>query len=124
VGAQYREARRARSFVEFISKINGAIQEADETGYWLERWVRSEIVPAKRLAELRQEIDELIAIFTASAKTAKNREPGPWFSIQRSSLAADVILHEPVLHRQPIVLGLHDVADGDNAGQPAVTEHR
>ncbi|MBN2579577.1 MAG: four helix bundle protein [Pirellulales bacterium] len=36
VGAYYREACRSRSNAEFISKIEGALQELDETSYWLE----------------------------------------------------------------------------------------
>ena len=36
VGAHYREARRAKSNADFISKIEGALQELDETAYWLE----------------------------------------------------------------------------------------
>lgn len=36
VGAQYREAFRARSNAEFISKMQSALQELDETSYWLE----------------------------------------------------------------------------------------
>jgi four helix bundle protein len=36
VGAQYREGRRARSSAEYISKVESALQELDETGYWLE----------------------------------------------------------------------------------------
>jgi four helix bundle protein len=74
VGAHYREARRARSRAEFVSKINGTIQEIDETSYWLELLVRSGLIPAKRLVDLRTEAEELTAIFTASAKTAKNRQ--------------------------------------------------
>jgi four helix bundle protein len=36
VGAHYREACRAKSNPDFISKIEGALQELDETAYWLE----------------------------------------------------------------------------------------
>ena len=36
VGAQYREACRAKSSADFISKIEGSLQEPDETLYWLE----------------------------------------------------------------------------------------
>jgi four helix bundle protein len=36
VGAHYREAGRARSDAEFISKMEGALQELEETVYWLE----------------------------------------------------------------------------------------
>jgi four helix bundle protein len=71
VGAHYREACRSRSVAEFISKMEGGIQELDETAYWLELLADGGIVVPKKLAELRQETDELIAIFTASVKTAK-----------------------------------------------------
>ena len=36
VGAQYREATRAKSNSDFISKIEGSLQELEETEYWLE----------------------------------------------------------------------------------------
>jgi four helix bundle protein len=76
VGAQYREACRSRSVAEFISKMESCIQELDETDYWLELLADGGIVRPKRLVDLRQETDELIAIFTASVKTAKgNRGP-------------------------------------------------
>jgi len=73
VGAHYREASRARSTKEFISKIEDGIQELDETLYWLELLVEGEIVPASRLDELMQEANELVAILVASVKTAKKR---------------------------------------------------
>ncbi len=44
VGAHYREARRAKSNADFINKIEGALQELDETSYWLELLVESDIV--------------------------------------------------------------------------------
>ena len=72
VGAHYREACRARSPAEFISKMEVGLQELDETAYWLELLVESGIVPDARLAPLRQETDELIAMFAASVKTAKH----------------------------------------------------
>ena len=71
VGAHYREATRARSTAEFISKIEGGLQELEETVYWLELLVESGIVPEARLVDLCAEADELIAIFVTSAKTAK-----------------------------------------------------
>lgn len=72
-GAHCREAFRSRSDAEWISKLEVALQELDETLYWLELLVESEIVPASRLASLMQEIDELIAIVVASLKTVKSR---------------------------------------------------
>lgn len=72
-GAHYREATRARSKAEFISKIEGGLQELDESGYWLELLIESGIVTQASLADLCTETDELIAIFTASAMTAKGQ---------------------------------------------------
>lgn len=71
VGAHYREAQRARSQAEFISKIEGGLQELDETTYWLELLAEGKIVAAQRIGPLAKEADELIAMMTASAKTAK-----------------------------------------------------
>ena len=71
VGAHYREACRSRSVAEFISKMEGGLQELDETAYWLELPADGGIVLPKKLADLRQETDELLAIFTASVRTAK-----------------------------------------------------
>ena len=72
VGAQYREACRARSRAEFVSKLESATQELDETGYWLELLLESGIVDKGRLEDLVREVDELTAIFVASARTAKD----------------------------------------------------
>ena len=71
VGANYREAQRARSTAEFIAKIGDCLKELDETSYWLELLVRSEIVTLRKLAALRQENEELLAIFTTISKNAK-----------------------------------------------------
>ena len=71
VGANYREAQRARSTAEFIAKIGDCLKELDETSYWLELLVRSEIVAAPKLASLRDETDQLLAIFTTISKNAK-----------------------------------------------------
>ena len=73
-GAQYREVCRSRSPAEFISKMGGGLQELDETAYWLELLVDSGIVPEKRMADLLEETNELIAIFTSSIITAKKNK--------------------------------------------------
>lgn len=73
VGAHYREATRARSTAEFVSKIEGGLQELEETIYWLELLADAEIVSAARMSELSREADELIAIFVSSVKTVKER---------------------------------------------------
>jgi len=50
VGAQYREACRSKSNADFISKIEGALQELDETMYWLELIGNANIIAPKRYA--------------------------------------------------------------------------
>src|SRR5580698_7444799 len=71
VGAHYREASRGRSVAEFVSKMEGGLQELEETAYWLELLVDSKAVAAKRLAALMDETEQLMAIFVASVKTSK-----------------------------------------------------
>lgn len=71
VGANYREAHRSRSKAEFISKLGDCLKELDETAYWLELLVEAEIVPTPRLADLRDECNQLTAIFTTIAKRSK-----------------------------------------------------
>jgi four helix bundle protein len=55
VGANYREANRARSKLELISKIGDCLKELDETAYWLGLLAASAIVPNVKLADLRDE---------------------------------------------------------------------
>jgi four helix bundle protein len=74
VGAQYREACRAKSPADFINKMEGSLQELDETGYWLELLTESKIVPAEKLVDLQKENDELTTIFVTSVKTAKKNQ--------------------------------------------------
>lgn len=71
VGAQYREGVRARSDREVISKFEGALQELEESSYWLELLVKGEIVPEPQLADLLGECGELIAILTTCVKNIK-----------------------------------------------------
>jgi len=71
VGAHYREASRARSTPEFVSKLGGAQQELEETAYWFELLVESGIVKSVKLVELQKEAEELGKIFTTCIKNAK-----------------------------------------------------
>lgn len=73
VGAHYREAQRAKSDADFINKMEGGLQELEETGYWLELLAESGIVAAERLGPLPQETEELIAIFVAIVSKVKKR---------------------------------------------------
>ena len=63
VGAQYREAQRAKSDADFINKVEGSLRELDETSYWLELLRDSGIASAEKLNPSLKETDELTAIF-------------------------------------------------------------
>ena len=70
-GAHYREATRARSDAEFISKLEGGLQELEETRYWLELLRDVGIVEWSKLSPLDQEADELIRILVTIVKHRK-----------------------------------------------------
>lgn len=74
VGANYRAACRARSVPDFISKINIAEEEADESGYWMEMITDSGLMAKNRVANLLREAEELVAILAASAITASKNK--------------------------------------------------
>lgn len=74
VGAHYREGTRARSDAEFISKIEGGLQELEESCYWLELLLDAEIVKKHQLFDLMKETDELTAILITCAKNAKAKK--------------------------------------------------
>ena len=74
VGAHVREGKRSRSDAEMISKTEGALQELEETVYWLELFAESGIVKRERLADLMKEADELTAILVACVKKIKTRK--------------------------------------------------
>jgi four helix bundle protein len=65
VGTQYREATRAKSNADCISKIAGPLQELEETEYWLELLGESGFFPEDGLAAVRKETGELKGIFVS-----------------------------------------------------------
>jgi len=71
VAANYRAACRSRTKAEFISKICLVAEEADETLFWLEFLVDGEVVGANKMQSLLAEAGELVAIFSASRRTAR-----------------------------------------------------
>jgi four helix bundle protein len=72
VGANYREASRARSKVEFTAKTGDSLKEIEETAYWLELLVDSGCVPQHKMAGLLDETRQLIAIFATINKRSKD----------------------------------------------------
>ena len=73
VAANYRAMKRSASDPAFVAKAAIVVEEADESGFWLELLVEVELVARPRVAALLTESNELVAIFVASRKTVEAR---------------------------------------------------
>ena len=71
VGAHYREAKRARSDAEFISKLEGGLQELEETRYGMELLRDAAIMDWSKLSALDEEADALTLILVTIVKQRK-----------------------------------------------------
>jgi four helix bundle protein len=70
-GANYEEARGAESRADFVHKVRIATKELREAQYWLRVVQRSSWLAPGTTDNLVNEIDQLVAILVASARTAK-----------------------------------------------------
>jgi len=75
VAAHAREASRARSDSEFCSKLDGLLQEADESQLWLELLRDDCAINNERISQLHGETDELLAIFTTIVAKTRHQLP-------------------------------------------------
>src|ERR1035438_410693 len=73
VAAHSREASRARSNSEFCSKLDGLLQEADESQLWLELLRDDCGIPGEIINPLWNEANELLAIFTTMVSKLRKR---------------------------------------------------
>jgi four helix bundle protein len=71
VAANYRAACRARSHAEFIAKIGTVVEESDETCFWLELIIESQLLGEKLVDPLLNEAREITAIMTATHISAR-----------------------------------------------------
>ena len=71
IGANYREANRAKSRADFINKIKICESEASETQYWLEIIEETGWIPIEKIKLIHNECSELLAIFTTTRKKTK-----------------------------------------------------
>src|SRR5262245_1466509 len=74
VGANYRAACRAKSQADFIAKMGIVEEEADESIYWMEMLVESELIRKERIGDLIGEADQLVSIFASSINTARGNK--------------------------------------------------
>jgi four helix bundle protein len=72
VGANYRAACRARSKAEFISKMGIVEEEADESIYWIELSIDTNLVNQNRVTDLIDEGNQIVSIIVSSINTARN----------------------------------------------------
>jgi four helix bundle protein len=73
VGSHFREATRSRSDAEFISNVEVALQELEETVYWLVLIGEGDVISSIRLGDLMEEADRLTAILVTCVRNAKSR---------------------------------------------------
>jgi four helix bundle protein len=73
VGANYRASRRAKSDADFLYKMEVVLEEADESHYWLQVTLESEIIKTEEVERLIQEANELTAIFCTVCKTCETK---------------------------------------------------
>lgn len=71
IGANYREANRARSKADFKNKIKICESEANEVCYWLEVIEELEWAETNKLKSVFLESNEFLAIFTSIGKNLK-----------------------------------------------------
>jgi four helix bundle protein len=76
-GANYEEARSAESRADFAHKVSVAAKELRESRYWLRLISQADLASRDALAPLLTEAGELLAILTASAKTARRSSTRP-----------------------------------------------
>jgi len=76
-GANYEEAQGAESKYDFTHKLQIALKELRESGYWLELLVRSEKVSIKKLHPLIDESNQLRAMMSKAVATAKGKAKPP-----------------------------------------------
>jgi len=72
IGANVHEAKGASTRREYSRRIKIARSEMQETLFWLRLLGDSRLVPAKRLAELLREVDELVRILATIGKRTES----------------------------------------------------
>ena len=73
VGANYRAACHGKSTADILHKLAIVEEEADESLYWLELLIESEIVTEKKLSVLMSDINETVAMTVSSIKTLRSK---------------------------------------------------
>jgi len=108
VGANYRAACRAKSRADFLAKMRIVEEEADESCYWMELIVESNLMKHGYVAALEKEAGELVAIVVASVKTVRSRPQG-------SRTTAPSLIpnrQSPIVNRQSSIVNRNEGHNG------------
>ena len=71
IGANIREAKYAHGPADFISKMQIALKEANETGYWLELLYKTDYISSEQYSILESKCKSIRAMLVSSINTAK-----------------------------------------------------
>ena len=77
IGANIYEANYAQGKKDFVSKLEIALKEASETGYWLDLLYRTEYIDKETYETLSEQCTSIRIMLVASCKTAKNNSEQP-----------------------------------------------
>jgi len=73
IGANIRESKNAQTDPDYLTKMNIALKEADETQYWLEVLLRSGYINDSEYNSLNEDLRQIIAMLVSTVKTMKER---------------------------------------------------
>ena len=72
IGANVQESIHAQSKADFISKMNIALKEADETDYWLRLLRDSDVIEEKEFVSLQKDVKQIIGTLVKIVKNSKS----------------------------------------------------
>ena len=73
VGANYRAVCRSRTDKDFLARMGIVEEEADESIYWMELLVESNLTKRELITDLMNEAEEILKIVVSSIRTVKRR---------------------------------------------------
>ena len=73
IGAIIREAEHAESLKDFVHKLSIGLKEANESKYWLDLLVATDLITKKMYDSLNNDCEELLKLLIASVKTSKQK---------------------------------------------------
>ena len=73
IGANIREAQYAHSKADFVSKLQIALKEANETGYWLELLYRTSYISEQQYHGLNEACTNIRVMLISSVNTAQSK---------------------------------------------------